>query len=257
MTEPRFSRAAVCVLFLVFGLADGLAAQTAQNAASNPYLEAGIPASDREWHGADYARTSEILSAGKVALPRLSDPLGAAVLNRLTSTENFSLNRNRALPVEARLSDYLAIQQSANEVLNLYLATMLRGEAKVTAEMTQIVAFLLRVSALGIDLLDEFLPKIPKDESYAKRMEGLKQMYSGMSTQFQGAEVMLREMNVYSQAERSLLLDAMAGVLPVLKKAFSQDFRVELRKKLEDDRKLFQNSQDLERIQAMIRDLGA
>lgn len=254
MTEHRFSRTAACALLLVFGLAHGLAAQ---KAASNPYLEAGIPASDREWHGVDYARASEILSAGKVALPRLSDPLGAALLNRLTSTENFSLNRNRDLPVEARLSDYLAIQQGANKVLNLYLSTMLRGEAKVTAEMTQIVAFSLQVSALGIDLVEEFLPKIPKDESYAKRMEGLKQMYSGISTQFQGAEAMLGESNIYSQPERSRLLDAMAGALPVLKKAFSQDFRVELRKKLEDDRKLFQSSQDLDRLQSMIRELGS
>jgi hypothetical protein len=253
MTEPRFTRAGRAFL-LILGLAHGLAAQ---NAASNPYLEAGIPASDREWHGADYVRTSEILSAGKAALPRLSDPLGAALLNRLTSTENFSLNRNRALPIEARLGDYLAIQQASSEILNLYLATMLRGEAKVTAEMTQIVAFSLQVSALGIDLLDEFVPKIPKDESYATRMEGLKQMYSGISTQFQGAEVMLGETDVYSQPERSLLLDAMAGALPVLKKAFSQDFRVELRKKLEDDRKLFQSSQDLERLQLMLRELGS
>jgi hypothetical protein len=234
-------------------LARGLAAQAPS---TNPYLEAGIPASDREWHGADYARTSEILSAGKVALPRLSDPLGAALLNRLTSTENFSLNRNRALPVEARLSDYLGVQQATSTVLNLYLAMMLRGEAKVTAEMTQIVAFSLQVSALGIDLVEEFLPKIPKDESYAKRMEGLKQMYSGMSTQFQGAEAMLGETKVYSQPERSLLLDAMADALPVLKKAFSQDFRVELRKKFEEDRKLFSSSQDLDRLQSMIRELG-
>jgi hypothetical protein len=253
MTKPRFSRAAVCVLLLVFGLAHGLAAQ---NAASNPYLEAGIPASDREWHGADYARTSEILSAGKVALPRLSDPLGAALLDRFTSTENFSLDRNRSLQIEARFGDYLGVQQATSTVLNLYLAAMLRGEAKVTAEMTQLVAFSLKASALGIDLVEEFLPKIPKDESYATRMDGLKQMYSGISTQFQGSEAMLGETNVYSDQERSLVLDAMAGALPVLKKAFSPDYRIELRKRFEDDRKLFKSSQDLERLQAMIRELG-
>ncbi|MES1244004.1 MAG: hypothetical protein ABUT39_20545 [Acidobacteriota bacterium] len=253
MAQLRFLRAAACVFPLAFGLAHGLAAQ---KVASNPFLEAGIPASDREWHGPDYTRTSEILSAGKVALPRLSEPLGAALLGRLTSTENFSLDRNGALPIEARLGDYLAIQQGTNKVLNLYVATMVRGEAKVTAEMTQIVAFSLRVSALGIDLVEEFLPKIPKDESYAARMEGLKQMYSGISTQFQGAEAMLGEIKIYSQPERSLLLDAMAGALPVLRKAFSQDFRVELRKKLEDDRSLFSSSQDLDRLQSMIRELG-
>jgi hypothetical protein len=253
MTKPRFSRAAACVLLLAFGLAHGLAAQ---NAVSNPYLEAGIPASDREWHGADYARTSEILSAGKVALPRLSDPLGAALLNRLTSTENFSLARNRSLPIEARFGDYLAMQQGANEVLNLYIAATVRGEGKLTSEIVRIVAFSLQVSALAVDLVEEFLPKIPKDENYATRMAGLKQMYSGISTQFQGSEVMLGETNVYSQPERSLLLDAMAGALPVLKKAFSPDYRIELRKKLEDDRKHFQSSQDLERLQAMIRELG-
>lgn len=252
MTENRFARTGACILLLVFGLAPALAAQ----AHSNPYLEAGIPASDREWNGADYFRTSEILSAGKVALPRLSDPLGAALLNRFTSTDNFSLDRNRSLPIETRLGDYLGIQQATSTVLNLYLAMMVRGEAKATAEMTQLVAFSLKVSSLGIDLIEEFLPKIPKDESYATRMDGLKQMYSGISTQFQGAETMLGESNIYSQSERSLLLDAMAGALPILKKAFSGDYRIELRKKFEEDRKLFSSSQDLDRLQSMIRELG-
>jgi hypothetical protein len=252
MTKHRFTRAA-CVLFLVFGLAPAFAAQ---EAALNPYLEAGAPASDRVWQGADYARTSEILSAGKVALPRLSEPLGAALLKRFTSTDNFALHRNLALPIEARLSDYLGVQQATSTVLNLYLEVMVRGEMKVTSEMVQLVAFSLQLSSLGIDLVEEFLPKIPKDESYATRMDGLKQMYSGISTQFQGAETMLGESNIYSEPERSLLLDAMAATLPVLKKTFSQDYRVELRKKLENDRKLFQGSQDLERLQSMIRELG-
>lgn len=242
---------AVCVLLLVFSLAPALAAQ---NAAPNPYLEAGIPASDREWHGADYARTSEVLSAGKVALPRLSEPLGAALLNRFTSTDNFALHRNLSLPIEARLSDYLGVQHGTGSMLNLYLAAMARQE-KVTPEMVQLVAFSLHLSALGIDLIQELLPKIPKDESYETRMDGLKQMYSGISTQFQGAEAMLNELHIYSESERSFVLDAMATTLPVLKKAFSQDYQIELRKKFEDDRKLFQG-QDLERLQSMIRELG-
>ncbi|MES1244006.1 MAG: hypothetical protein ABUT39_20555 [Acidobacteriota bacterium] len=139
-------------------------------------------------------------------------------------------------------------------MLNLYLGAMVRPE-KVTPEMARLVAFSLKVSALGIELVEEFLPKIPKDESYAARMDGLKQMYSGISTQFQGAEAMLHETSVYSGSERTLVLDAMAGALPVLRKAFSQDYRVELRKKFEDDRKHYQG-QDLERLQAMIRELG-
>jgi hypothetical protein len=250
MTQHRFSRAAASLL-LVFGLAPALAAQ---NTAPNPYLEAGIPASDRVWQGSDYARTSEILSAGKVALPRLSDPVGAALLDRFTSTSNFALHRNLSLPVEARLSDYLSVQQGTSSVLNLYLAAMVRKE-KVTAEMARLVGFSLHVSSLGIDLVQEFLPKIPKDEQYETRMNGLKQMYSGISTQFQGAEAMLHEASIYSESDRSLVLDAMASTLPVVRKAFSQDYQVELRKKFEDDRKLFQG-QDLERLQSMIRELG-
>lgn len=250
MTKHRFTRAAAYLL-LVFSLAPALAAQ---NAAPNPYLEAGIPASDRVWQGADYARTSEVLEAGKVALPRISDPVGAALLNRFTSTDNFALHRNRSLPIEARLSDYLGVQQGTSSVLNLYLGAMVRKE-KVTPEMVRLVAFALQLSALGIDLVEEFLPKIPKDESYETRMNGLKQMYSGISTQFQGAEAMLNESNIYSESERALVLEAMASTLPVVKKAFSQDYQVELRKKLENDRKLFQG-QDLERLQAMIRELG-
>lgn len=250
MTQHRFTRAAA-YLFLVFSLAPVLAAQ---NAAPNPYLEAGIPASDRVWQGVDYVRTGEVLSAGKVALPRLSDPVGAALLDRFTTTDNFSLHRNLSLPVEARLSDYLSVQKGTSEVLNLYLAAMVRKE-KVTSEMARLVGFSLQLSSLGIDLVQEFLPKIPKDESYETRMNGLKQMYSGISTQFQGAEAMLHEASMYSEADRTLVLDAMASTLPVIKKAFSQDYQIELRKKFEDDRKLFQG-QDLERLQSMIRELG-
>lgn len=68
------------VLMIVLLFASQLAATAV--AETNPFLEAGIPATTRTWSGPDYERTAEILTAGKVALPKVSDPRGAALLQR-------------------------------------------------------------------------------------------------------------------------------------------------------------------------------
>src|ERR1700681_1965602 len=75
-------------------------------AETNPFLEAGIPATTRMWSGADYERTAEVLAGGKVPLPKFSDPQGAALLRRFTSTENLMLQRDKSLPLPMRLQDF-------------------------------------------------------------------------------------------------------------------------------------------------------
>lgn len=117
------------------------------------------------------------------------------------------------------------------------------------------LAFLLRTSAVGLDLTDEFLPTIPKDDKYATRMDGLKTVKSGLTTVFVGAEVSLTESNGFSSKDRSLLLEAMAATLPTLKRAFAPDYRVELQQKLRTDRAKFTDSNDVLRLDAMVREL--
>lgn len=222
-------------------------------AETNPFLEAGIPAATRQWSGPDYARALEILTAGKVPLPRFDDPQGAALLRRMTSTDNLSLQRDKSVPLTGRLQDFLQVQQGAGNLLSLYLVAK---EGDYRPELAHTAAFLLHASAQGVDLVEEMVPMLPKDEQYATRMEGRKKMDEGMTSIFVGAEQMLAEQNGFSADDLSVLLDAMADTLPRLKKCFPPDARIELRKKLEADKARFKKDEDARRIDRMIGELG-
>ena len=245
--------------FFILGIALLLSARFAAAAMagdSNRFLEAGIPAVSRGWTGPDYVRTSEVLGAGKVALPKFSDPEGAALLRRVTSTDNFKLHHDKTIALPTRLGDFMQMQQGASSLLKVYLDATVKG-GSYKPEIARLAAFVLHSSALGVELVDEMLPTIPKDDQYETRMAGLKQMNSGLTTVFVGAEQMLTPRNGFSAEELSVLLEAMARTLPQIKKAFAPDYRIELRKKLEADRVRFKADEDIRRIDAMIRELGS
>jgi hypothetical protein len=93
----------------ILAAALGLALPLAAAAQPDPFLEAGVPAATRVWSGPDYQRAAEILTAGKVPLPKLSDPQGAALLRRVTSRDNLALLGDKSLPLTARMDDFIQI----------------------------------------------------------------------------------------------------------------------------------------------------
>jgi hypothetical protein len=220
----------------------------------SPFLAAGIPAPSREWHGSAYEQAAQILASGSVALPRLSDAQGAALLQRITSTANFSYHRIRDVPIQARIEDYVRLLQGTNSILKLYYEAAIEGQDFYT-EMATLMAFLLHVSALGVELADELIPTIPQDDTYAARMEGLRRMNSGLTSVFVGAETTLTESHIYSPEDLSIVLDAMARTLPRIKKAFPPDYRIALRQKLQADKMKFTAPADIRNFDEMIREL--
>lgn len=218
------------------------------------YVKAGISAPDREWRGQDYGRAAQILASKKVPLPRLSDKQEKVLLQRLTSTENLEFYKNRTLPVSSRLQDFFSLQEGVNSIVNLYLAAVDRGE-NMKGEMVRVTAFMLHAWAAGAELVDEFLPTIPRDEKYEIRMDGLRKMYLGMMTVFSGIETSLGERRIYAAEHLSILLEAMASTLPKFKKAFSESYKLELQLKLRDHKKAFTLKQDLDRIDQMLTEL--
>jgi hypothetical protein len=224
-------------------------------AETNPFLAAGIPAATRSWTGPDYERTAEVLIAGKVPLPKLSDPQGAALLRRVTSTDNLAAERDRKIPLSLRLQDLRQIQLGATALLQLYLDAADKGGG-YRPELAAVTGFLLHSSAQQVDLVEELMPTLVKDEAYATRMAGLKEMNEGLTTGFVGTEVMLSERNNFSADDLSLLLEAMAQTLPRMKTGFSPEVRIELRKKLEADKARFKKDEDARRLDQMIAELG-
>src|SRR5690349_7402312 len=134
-------------------------AQAADSAAPKERL----PALSREWRGADYQLAVDLIAKGQEPLPRLSSKRGAALLRRLTAPENLSFNRNKTLPVGSRLQDAMLILQSTNALAKTYVQDG-QVDASAHSELAALLAFLLQLAATGTDLLEEYLPLIPKDE---------------------------------------------------------------------------------------------
>ncbi|WP_367870223.1 hypothetical protein [Luteolibacter sp. Populi] len=234
------------VLFLILFFAI-----SGSHAAENPFIAGGVPASDREWIGKDYAATFQAFETGTAPLPVLEDPLGKRVIQRLTNEENFGLHKNKNLPLAQRLGDYLEMQKSLASIFKLYIAPA--GEEKnLHAEQAVLMGFNLRVAALGVDLVNEFIPTIPKDDKYEIRMEGLKQMYGGLTTSFSGAESALGETKIFSENDFAVILGAMRSTLPTLKQAFTPEYQLELEKKL-SDRKEHSKGESLAALEEMIK----
>lgn len=230
------------------------AAAFGANLTVNDYVDAGLPAPSREWQGADYLRTVQVLSIGQIDLPRYSEDAGAKLMERFVSLDNLSFYRNRSVPLQNRLGDFINILQGSNNLMKMYFGRLSKGD-RLQTELADLLAFSLHVSALGVELINEYLPTIPKDKNYAERMVGVNQMYSGMTTQFNGAEIALTEDTGLSTGDRTVILNAMVDTLPTLKKAFPGDFRSELRRKLEADKRVLKGISDSKTIERMLNEL--
>ncbi|WP_426395967.1 hypothetical protein ACN9M1_16225 [Ralstonia sp. R-29] len=240
---------------LALSVAQPAIAQTGKTDTPSPYVKAGIPAPSRAWTGADYTQAVNVLESGASPLPRFSDSNGAAVLNRMTAVENLDFYRNPSVPLETRYGDYLALSIGINTLMTLYLDSPRDSAGKTQLETAAIVAYRLRVAVAGLDLVDELISTVPKDEKYATRVANMKTMQTAYSSTLGDAEVMLTAEHGFSAAGRSLVLKAMADTLPTLKRAFQPFYKEELRQRLEADRAKLNDAEDRRLLDDMIGQL--
>jgi hypothetical protein len=187
---------------------------------SEEYLRLGLPAQDREWSGDDMARAAKTLESlaqkGYRQLPRYKSERSGEVFARLTSPQNLDGFKNRTLPLEARFPESLNYLQGSNAVLKLYLAGYLKKEVRDT-ELIELVGALLRTTAVMLELVDEFLPTIKKDDpTYQVRMQGLDQMRRGLASIVAGSLKTLTERESYRASELVKLVGYMQETMPVI-----------------------------------------
>lgn len=228
-----------------------------ENPKGNPYVTGGVPATDRVWDGDAYQKAAEAVISENVPLPKLSDPHGKRVIDRFTNRENLKSIGNGELSMNLRLQDFIGQLSGVAGVLNLYAEKISNpGDPDdVHAETASLMAFSLHVAAEGIDLVEEFLPTIPKDEYYEKKMAGLEQMKSGLTQMFSGAMESLSE-DVYSKEDIHLMLEAMNETLPGFAPMFTAEFRQEVKYQL-GERKKDLSGADLKLVQGMLDTIEA
>jgi hypothetical protein len=214
-----------------------------------------LPATSREWQGSDYRLAAEIYTTRTYPLPRLSDREGARVLERLTARENLSFHRNKSLPVEVRLNDFAQLIVSANTIAKLYIEPESQSGSR-TAETALFMAFLVRASGVGADLMSEYIPSIPKDENYNTRMSGLTQFGSGLASVTNGAVITIgTERFHYSPQDLSRLIEALAEAMPSLRSFMKEDFRRELAVRLRSIKSSYPRLSDQRNIDATVTSL--
>ncbi len=221
-------------------------------ALANPYLEAGLAATDREWRGSDYAAVAEAIKTQKVPLPRLTDHDGQKILSRFCATDNLAFNRSKSLPISSRMQDYTAILTSGGAVINLYAAEVVKG-VKLNDEFTVLMVFQMELSVLGIELVDEFFPTLQKDEKYETRMRGLQKMRSGMTTVFVGMQHSIAEDDILSSANKSDLLKVMAKTAASFATVFSGEVKAELRVKFQSMKSVLTSEADIASINTILK----
>lgn len=219
--------------------------------AGDSWVSAGGPATDRSWNSEDYKKLLELVVTKKVPLPTFADETGRKILDQACSLENLGLCQNKTLPLAARMLALMDIQTSANGLNKLYMAEAAKG-GKVGGEISHLLAFLLQTAAVGIALADEFVLTIPKDETYEVRMNGLAQMLKGMANMFVGCYTSISSDEIYTDADRSLLLAALADTASSFVPILGADTQAEMRIKLTDLRLRFSNEGDRDAIDRIL-----
>ena len=195
------------------------------------YMEQGMPSPDRSWSNSDMATVSrlitEISKRDSGQLPRFGSPKSGTVFARMTNKENLELFRNPTVPLEARLPLALQFMQAANGVNAAYLLGLVR-QTTGDDEMTEITGLMLRVAVMMIELMDEFLPSLDKnDPTYPVRMDGMKKMKSGMANMMQGAIQQISEPGTWSREPLRRHIAYIDETFPVIIKSVSSGVRKE------------------------------
>lgn len=218
------------------------------------YLQAGCAATDREWRAQEHAALIALIDAKKVPLPLLSDVDGAKVLRRICSVDNLAFGRNKSLPFGPRMENFLGLMPAVNSLSKKMMAEALAGK-QVGAELSMLMCQTLHIAALGIELMDEFLPTLKNDETYEVRMQGAQKMKSGMATVLAGAYTSVAEDTLFSPSERSTMIEAMAETADRFASVLSADQKTEMQLKFTRLREKFTKDSDRESIDRVVKAL--
>jgi len=223
---------------------------------TDEYLRLGMPAADREWTGQDMTKVAELMASlekeKRHALPRRESQRSGKVFSRLVSSQNLEIYRNHSLPIQSRISQAMLYFGSSKEIFKLYLSASLANEVG-SIEIVDLFGVVLQNTVLLLELTDEFLPTLDKnDSSYPVRVQGLEGIKRGLASIVTGCIATLTERSSYSRDDLANLLRSMRETFPQIVPRLLPDTRTEVL--LELDR--LQRDPKLEDLQTQTRDLN-
>lgn len=216
---------------------------------------AGIPDLDQKWGSNQYLKTFQVLKAGKIPLPRNSEESGRKFLQRITSLENIQFLSSQQVSLTERVTEAYELMAGASAVFMQYADACDHGAA-LHHELAQQCGFILRVGAVGNRLLNEALSTLKPGEREEAQAKALEKARNGAKEMFEGMGDMLSEKGFQAPEDIALVLDAMIEVMPVFKKVFPPDYRIELLKKLELRKAGLPGAENISKMQRLVDELA-
>jgi hypothetical protein len=193
---------------------------------ADEYITLGMPSYDREWVGQDMAVAAAKLQAmakkSPEKLPRFGSNRSGPVF-----AENFNFFRSRSLPLGTRFPQFLDYTDALNAIVKLYASARTTNK-EWAAELVELSGAMLRALQLELELVDELIPTLAKDDpTYSVRMAGLEKMRGGLALVISGSLTTLTETQVFDADLRAKLVDycreTFPQILPRLTAASEQE----------------------------------
>jgi hypothetical protein len=205
--------------------------------ANDQYIGLGFPSYDPEWSGQDLtvaaSKLKTLAADNPDQMPRYASDKSGKVFARIVSPENLKLYGDKSLTISARLPQGLQYLQATGDILNMYLAAFTAGKVGGD-ELIELFGSTLRVSDVMLELVDEFVPTIPKDDpSYQIRMNGLASMRGGLAQVVGGALDSFAEEKNYNVAMRLRLLGYCRETFPGIVTRLSAPSQAEVLQRLD------------------------
>jgi hypothetical protein len=196
------------------------------------YLQLGMPSPDRMWTSEDYSQAARVLKSiaekDVHELPRYNSRTSGKLFERISSRENLATILDKNLSLDTRLPLAIGYVDGLKQTLMIYLEPSARGTI-LDAEMGELMGLMLRWSREVMDLANEFMASLPKDDSnLAVRQEGFARMKNGLVTTFNGAIISLGETNIYRTSVRIRLCGYLEETLPPVIQEFPASVRTEI-----------------------------
>jgi hypothetical protein len=201
------------------------------------YIQAGLPAPDRDWSGDDMVNAERVLRAlsqkSDSQLPRYQSKRSGSVFARMTSPENLGLLMNKDLPLAVRMAQATNYSQSYNGFLKLHLHACLKDRLR-DSELVELMGAQFRLLVVMLELLDQFLPTLDKDDpAYQTRIQALEAIKGSLATIVAGGLQALTERAIYRGTELARLVGYMRETFPLIVPRLSPGARLETTVRLE------------------------
>ena len=200
------------------------------------YIALGLPSYDREWTGQDMAvaasKLQTLADGHPEQLPRFQSAQSGKVFARIVSPENLSMFRNRSVSVRARFPQALQCTESVKTIVKLYVSAFTADKVEGD-DFIEIIGADLRVWQMALELMDEYVPTLSKDDpKYQARMDGIDRMRGGVATLVKEGIVSLTEERNYSTDSRLRLAKHCRETFPSIVPELSAPSQAEVMQRL-------------------------